>query len=188
MKYRRAVGSLIGIGFLLMIISLGLSFYNVINMIESSSNNIFDEIADLDKNAVDEDLEIQSVKLTATNSLNLTIKNTGSVLSSLKWIGVFDDTLNTQEYYSVDTRLNPVETQKEIGNSSISMTPSNTYTIQVLTELGNIYYGEYPEPSTGGGSGGGNNTSPYYSDYKTADLHADTVIGSHSLFGAMMMP
>jgi hypothetical protein len=168
-----------------MIISLGLSFYNVINMIESSSNNIFDEIADLDKNAVDEGLEIQSVKLTVTNSLNLTIKNTGSVLSSLKWIGVFDDTLNTQEYYSVDTRLNPVETQKEIGNSSISLNPSNTYTIQVLTELGNIYYSEYPEPSAGGGSGGGNTTSPYYSDYESSDLHADTAIGSHSLFGAM---
>jgi hypothetical protein len=163
-----------------MIITLGLSYYNTINMIESSSNNIFQEITDLDKKAIDEEIEIQSVELTATNSLNLTIKNTGSVLSSLKWIGVFDDTLNTQEYYSVDTRLNPVETQKDIGNSSISMNPSYTYTIQVLTELGNIYYGEYPEPSTGGDSGG-----PVYSNYETADLYADTAIGTHSLFGAM---
>jgi len=180
---RRAVGSLIGIGFLLMIITLGLSYYNTINMIESSSNNIFLEISDLDKKAVDEVLEIQSVKLTVTNSLNLTIKNTGSVLSSLRWIGVFDDSLNTKEYYSVDTSLNPAETQIDIGNSSITINPSNTYTIQVLTKLGNIYYGEYPEPPTGDGSGG--ETGPVYSNYETADIHADTAIGTHSLFGAM---
>ena len=179
MNSRRAVGSLIGIGFLLMIITVGFSFYNVINMIESSSNNVLQETAELDRKAADEDLEIQSVTLTVTNSLNLTIKNTGSVFSSLLWIGVFDDTLNTQEYYSVDTSLNSFETQKDIGNSSITMNPSNSYTIQVLTKLGNIYYGEYPEPSTGG------ETGPYYSDYEDDDLYADTEIGTHSLFGAM---
>ena len=99
MHSRRAVGSLIGIGFLLMIITLGLAYYNNIKMIENSSNNIFQEITDLDKKATEESLEIQSVKLTVTNSLNLTIKNTGSVLSSLRWIGVFDDSLNTQENF-----------------------------------------------------------------------------------------
>ena len=86
MHSRRAVGSLIGIGFFLMIITVGFSYYNVINMIESSSNNVLLELAELDKKATAESLEIQSVKLTGTNSLNLTIKNTGSVLSSLKWI------------------------------------------------------------------------------------------------------
>ena len=184
MHSRRAVGSLIGIGFLLMIITIGLSYYNVINMLESSSNDVLQEMAELDKKAVDESLVIQSVKLTITNSLNLTIKNTGSIHSTLIWIGVFDETLNTQEYYSVDTSLSPVETQKDIGNNSISINPSNIYTIQVLTKLGNIYYGEYPEPSTGGGGNGGE-TGPHYSDYETADLHVDTAIGVHSLFGAM---
>lgn len=185
MHSRRAVGSLIGIGFLLMIISLGISYYNVINRIESSSNNILQEMAELDKNTADENLEIQRVRLTTGNSLNLTIKNTGNIIAELTWIGVFDDTSNTQDYYSISTSLNPVETQIDIGNSSISVNPLNTYTIQILTKLGNIYYSEYPEPSTGGGSSGGNTISPYYSDYKLSDLHGDTAIGAHSLFGAM---
>jgi len=70
----------------------------------------------------------------------------------------------------------------QIENSSISMNPSNTYTIQVLTELGNIYSGEYPEPSTGGGSGG--ETGQYYLDYSQADLHPNATTGTHSFLRA----
>lgn len=184
MHSRKAVGSLIGIGFLLMILAVGVSYYQVINRIEKSSEDIILEMAALDRDATDEDLEIQRVRLTGGNSLNLSIKNKGNILAELKWIGVFDDTMNTQEYYSVDTSLNPLDTQTEIGNSSISMNPSNTYTIQILTKLGNIYYGEYPEPSAG--SGGEGETDPYYSDYEQADLHANTTVGTHTLFGAMM--
>ena len=36
-RSRRAVGSLIGIGFLLMILALGFSFYEIVNRIERSS-------------------------------------------------------------------------------------------------------------------------------------------------------
>lgn len=104
-------------------------------------------------------------------------------------MGVFDDTLNQKNYYKVETSLNPSETKIEIGNTSITMNPVNTYTIQVLTRLGNIYYAEYPmppPPDTGGGGGGDINTTVlYYSEYSEADLRPDTAIGSHSFFSAM---
>jgi len=185
---RKAVGSIIGIGFLLMILAVGFSYYDAVNRIERTSDGILLKMAALDRDATDENLEIQRVRLTGGNSLNLTIKNTGNIFAELTWIGVFDDTSNTQSYYRVVASMNPTEDQTDIGNATIVMNPLNEYTIQVLTKLGNIYYGEYPEPVTsegGSGSGGGNVTSPYYSGYDIADLYADTAIGSHSLFGAM---
>ena len=186
MRSRRAVGSLIGIGFLLMILSVGFSYYNIINRVEETSTDRIEVMMEIDRDAADEELEIQNVALTVGNSLNLTIKNTGNEFSELEWIGVFDDTLNTQSYYRVDTSLNPVETQKNIGNATIVMNPVNIYTIQVLTKLGNIYYGEYPQPTGGGGGGGGGFTgSQYYYVNTTGDTYAPDEFGFHSLFGAM---
>ena len=185
-RSRKAVGSLIGISFLLMILAVGFSYYNIINRIENTSNDRIQVMTELAMDAADEDLEITSVKLTVGNSLNLTIKNTGNEFSELEWVGVFDDTLGTQEYYRVDANLNPVETQKDIGNASIVMDSLNDYTIQVLTRLGNVYYAEYPEPvSPGGGSGGGGNETQYFFVDNTGDAYAPTETGTHSLFSAM---
>ena len=154
MASRKAVGSLIGIGFLLMIIAVGVSYYQIWEGVDRRSDEILQDMMQQDKNAADENLDIQYVALTGGNSLNLTIKNTGNIISQLEWIGVFDETLNTKEYYGIETSLNPLETQTDIGNTSITMNPANTYIIQVLTRLGNIYYGEYPMPVTPGGGTG----------------------------------
>ena len=187
MGSRKAVGSLIGIGFLLMILALGFSYYNMISRVEDRTTDTLSLVSGLDRDAADENLDIESVKLTVGNSLNLTIKNTGNVFSELEWIGVFDETLDTQNYFRVDTSLNPVETQKDIGNITIVMNPANTYTIQVLTNLGNVYYGEYPEPVTGGtgGGGSGGSASNYYYVNKTGDDYLPVGFGSHALFSAM---
>jgi len=183
---RRAVGSLIGIGFLLMIIAVGASYYQLWEGGDRRRDDILHNMMQQDRSAADENLDIQYIALTGGNSLNLTIKNTGTIISQLEWIGVFDETLNQKDYYGVDTSLNPLETQTSIGNTSILMNPTNTYTIQVLTRLGNIYYGEYPMPLTpGGGGGDGNITSYYFSDYTQVDLHNDTAVGTHSFFSAM---
>jgi hypothetical protein len=168
-----------------MILSLGFSYYNIINRIEDSTQETIELAMRRDRAAADESLEIQSVELTGGNSLNLTIKNTGNVFSELEWIGVFDLTLDTQDYYRIDFSLNPIETEGNIGNSSILMNPVNTYRIQVLTKLGNIYYGEYPKPSTGGSGGSGGGGTVYYYVNKTSDDYAPAASGSHSLFSAM---
>ena len=122
-----------------MILALGFSYYNIGNRVEENTQNIIEGMMAIDRDAADEELDIQNVALTFGNSLNLTIKNTGNVFSEIEWVVVFDDRLNTQNYYRVETSLNPVETQKDIGNTSILMNPLNDYTIQVLTKLGNIY-------------------------------------------------
>lgn len=120
------MGSLIGIGFLLMILAMGFSFYEIVNRIERSSAGTLLEMAALERDAADENLDIQGVALTVGNSLNLTIKNSGNVFSELEWIGVFDLTLNTQDYFRVSESLNPTENQTSIGNATIVMSPSNT--------------------------------------------------------------
>lgn len=133
-----------------MIIAVGVNYYNLRTNVERQSNAIIQDMAEFDQQAADESLTIQYVELTPGNSLNLTVKNTGNIISQLEWIGVFDTTLNKEAYYRVDTSLNPLETEKDIGNTSIVMNPVNTYTIQVLTRLGNSYYSEYPMPVTPG--------------------------------------
>ncbi len=95
-----------------MIIAVGFSYYEVVNRVERSSAGIIQEMASLDRDAADETLEFQRVRLTAGNSLNLTLKNTGNIIAELEWIGVFDDTSNTQDFYRVDTRLNPQRTRR----------------------------------------------------------------------------
>ncbi|MCW4012386.1 MAG: hypothetical protein NWF07_05255 [Candidatus Bathyarchaeota archaeon] len=185
MASRRAVGSLIGIGFLLMILAVGVSYYNLRTGVERQSNVIIQDMAEFDQGSADETLSIQYVELTPGNSLNLTIKNTGNIISQLEWIGVFDITLNKEAYYRVDTSLNPLETEKDIGNTSIVMNPLNTYTIQVLTRLGNIYYGEYPMPVTPVTGGGGAGNTTYYYVQDQVDNYTPIARGTHSLFNAM---
>ena len=186
MASRRAVGSLIGIGFLLMIIAVGVNYYNLRTNVERQSNTIIQDMAEFDQQAADEALTIQYAELTPGNSLNLTIKNTGSIISQLEWIGVFDTTLNKEAYFRVDTSLNPLEIEKDIGNASIVMNPANNYNIAVLTRLGNIYYSEYPIPVTPGTEGGGGNfSSQYYTNYQSVDNHPETAVGTHSFFAAM---
>ena len=185
MASRRAVGSLIGIGFLPMIIAVGVSYYNLRTGVERQSNVIIQDMSEFDQQAADETLTIQYVELTPGNSLNLTVKNTGNIVSQLEWIGVFDTTLNKEAYYRVDTSLSPLETEKDIGNTSIVMNPANIYTIQILTRLGNIYYAEYPIPVTPGTGGNGNFSSQYYTDYQSVDNHPEIAVGTHSFFAAM---
>lgn len=167
-----------------MIIAVGVSYYNLRAGVERQSDAIIQDMSQFDQESADETLSIQYVELTPGNSLNLTIKNTGNIISQLEWIGVFDTTLNKEAYYKVDTSLNPLETEKDVGNTSIVMNPANTYTILVVTRLGNIYYTEYPMPVTPGG-GGGNYSSQYYTDYTSVDNHPETEVGTHSFFAAM---
>ncbi|TFH13027.1 hypothetical protein E4H04_12705 [Candidatus Bathyarchaeota archaeon] len=62
---RRAVGSLIGIGFLLMILAVGVSYYDARSRVENRSNEILQNMMEQDMGAADENLEIQNVALTA---------------------------------------------------------------------------------------------------------------------------
>jgi len=170
-----------------MIIAVGVSYYQLWEGVDRRRDEILQDMMQQDRNAADEDLDIQYIALTGGNSLNLTIKNTGAIISQLEWIGVFDETQNQKDYYSIETSLNPLETQTEIGNTSITMNPANTYIIQVLTSLGNSYYGEYPMPVDpgGGNGGGGSNETQYYFVDLTGDDYAPIQFGAHSLFSAM---
>ena len=186
MASRKAVGSLIGIGFLLMIIAVGASYWQLQQGVARQSDAIIQDMSYFDKNAADEDIDIEYIGLTAGNSFNLTVKNTGTVFSQLEWLSVYDVDDNKIKYYRVDTALNPLDTRKNVGNTTIVVNPTHTYTVNILTRLGNSYNTEYPIPTDGGGgdTGGTTETQYYYVD-SSSDTYSPTDSGSYSLFNAM---
>ncbi len=186
MASRKAVGSLIGIGFLLMIIAVATSYLQLQQGIERRSTAIIQDMSMFDKDSADEDLTIQYIELTVGNSFNLTVKNTGTVFSELEWIYVYDVDDNKIHYYRLDTALNPLDTRKNVGNATIVVNPVHTYIVKIITRLGNIYNSEYPVPTDGGGGDTGNTieTQFYYVD-SASDTYSPTAEGMNSLFNAM---
>ena len=137
---RKAVGTLIGTAFLLMILVTGIGVYDVIQKLNQSYDETLEAVQELDRLQASELLDIVSTDLDAENRLTLSIRNDGETLMKLKWIGVFDLSKSpvTQRYYPSDVALNPAET--ETVNSSFTLSPSGSYRIQLVTELGNIYH------------------------------------------------
>jgi hypothetical protein len=101
------------------------------------------------------------------------------------WISVYDVDDNLFKYYALDSALNPLDTRKNVGNPSILVNPAHTYTVKILTRLGNSYVTEYPTPTDGGGGTGGTVETQYYYVDSMGDLYAPTSIGTYSLFNAM---
>ncbi|MBD3172283.1 DUF2341 domain-containing protein [Candidatus Bathyarchaeota archaeon] len=141
---RRAVGSLISVMFLILILTSGYGYYQTRQTVQTRRQRILDEMKEFDHNKALEDLEINKSDLSGSNQLNLKLENTGEILLTVSYIGVFNESVSPreQQYIDVAFSLNPVD---EIWyNSSITINPSQDYTIQLLTERGNIFYTSYP--------------------------------------------
>lgn len=93
--------------------------------------------ADLNRNT--EQLTIQSVKITSTNQLNLTLTNTGSVSSRLLWLGLFNQSVTPEAQWFVDLteQVEPAETISII--STFAVAKDQKYVVQIATAAGNIY-------------------------------------------------
>ena len=182
MKHK-GVGSVIGIAFLLLIVSTGYSYYTIRNRAASRYISIETDMQERMIKASNEKLMILSVEITPTNGLNLTIKNTGNVLSTLSWIGVENLSKNNIRYYRIDKQLSPKNTETDITNSSISVDQDKEYIIQIMTTYGNQFYFEYPQIDVSDGAYG--SMGSYYSGYSVVDFHTATQMGTNSLFGAM---
>jgi hypothetical protein len=136
---KRGVGSIIGAVFILLILLSGFTFYILsVNVTEEYTRTLQD-IQQLDLLRKKEGLEFRSVSVTGNDNLNITVKNTGSYDVHLIWLGIFDETTSpiTQEYSTLDVYINPAETKTNIG-SSVTI-PVGQRTIQLVTELGNIF-------------------------------------------------
>ena len=171
----RGVGSLIGAVFIILILLAGYTFLTLYTNVAKDYTNILQDMQQLDLKRNKENLEFISVSFN-NDQLNITIKNTGSYVAHLIWLGIFDGTVtsNTQEYWEIDFYVDPAETVSDIRNVSIPTFEGQERVIQLVTELGNTFSYSYPPSSVSG---------IYVYDFVDQEGDPPT-IGSHSLFSA----
>jgi len=144
----RGIGSLVGAAFLILILLSGFAFYMLSVNVTDEYRESLEAMGQLDLKRKQEKIEFVNVTTTDENKLNITMENTGPYQTHLIWLGVFDETAppSTQNYYELDSYINPAETETGIGSTEMDgeIVEEHQYTIQLITELGNIFIYRYP--------------------------------------------
>jgi len=154
----KAVGSIIGAVFLMLILIMGFS-YLLFNFQQINAfNEILIKSGDDDQLRSLEDLNIVSASLLDGDILNLTLRNAGSYQSHVIWLGLLDESQNTQEYYQLDYTISPGETITNVVNNSATITSGENRVLQLLTDRGNLYTYQYPLDFQGGEGSVGQST------------------------------
>ena len=183
LKRRRGVSTLIGVAFFLMIFMTGFAYYALMLQARQRYDDVVHEMSEFDRRGVKEELTLTDVNVTALNKVNITAMNSGPSSVHIIWIGILNEANNTQEYYDADVYVRPTETQREIGNEDITVYADQTFTVHLVTELGNIYTFTYPTDSAYGPGSGGGETRYHYVDEFTDD-YPPAAHGTHSFFSA----
>lgn len=171
---RRGVGAIIGAVFFLIILMTGYMYYTLHVNATYEYNKTLQDMQELDLRRSKESLEILSVSFD-NGELNITVRNAGSYLARLIWLGIFDETVtpHKQDYYMIDFHVNAGETIANVGNDTIPSFEGEQRVIQIVTDLGNTFIQGYPEET--------DQDSVY--DYVDAEGDPPT-IGNHSSFWA----
>jgi len=145
----RGIGSLVGAAFLILILLSGFAFYMLSVNVTDEYRESLGTMDQLDLKRKQEKLEFVSVSTTDENKLNITVENTGPYQTHLIWLGVFDETAppSTQNYYELNGYyINPAQTETGIGSTEMDneIVEEHQYTIQLITDLGNIVVYSYP--------------------------------------------
>jgi hypothetical protein len=144
-RRKKAVGSIIGAVFLVLIILSGFTFYQLYLNISDHYNGTLQSMGDSDWSRNREEIVIKNVDMTSAGNLNVTVENDGAFQSHLIWFGIFNKsaTPETQAYYPLDLSIDPAETKNLV--SSFVVTQGKKYAVQLVTELGNaIGFKFYP--------------------------------------------
>ena len=168
---KRGAGSIIGAVFISLILLTGFTFYILNVNVTEDYNKILQDMDELDLKRNKENIEFISVTFN-DDTLNITVKNTGSYQTHLIWLGIFDETTSpiTQDYYKISFYVDPAETVSNIRNGTIQTFEGQQRVIQLVTELGNTFSYSYPEEESG---------------YDFVDKEGDPpTIGNHTLFSA----
>jgi hypothetical protein len=168
---KRGAGSIIGAVFLVLILLSGYTFYTLNVTVANDYTQTLQDIQQLDLKRNKEIIEFLSVSFDQ-DKLNITVKNKGPYLTHLIWLGVFDETANSQDYYMIEFYVNPSETVTNIGDDTILSFEEQERTIQLVTEFGNAFSYIYP-PSE-------EETEYYFVDQEGNPPE----IGTHSFFDA----
>jgi len=168
---KRAQGSIIGAAFLVMILLSGYTFYTLVVSVANDYTETLQDMQQLDSRKYKENIEFVSVSFTQ-DKLNITVRNTGPYLSHLIWLGIFDETANTQDYYEIDFYVNPSEAVTNVGDDSVPSFEEEERNLQLVTESGNTFRCNYPPSEEEG-------------EYDFVDVEGGPpTIGSHSFFEA----
>lgn len=179
LKRRRGVSTLIGVAFFLLIFMTGFAYYALMLQARQRYDTVVHEMSEFDRRSVGEELTVTDVNVTALNKVNVTALNSGSASVHIIWIGIMNEANNTQDYYDTDVYVKPTETQTGIGNDSISVYPDQTFTVHLVTDLGNIYTYTYSLDTDTGGE-----ETRYYNVDELTDYYAPSAQGTHSFFSA----
>jgi hypothetical protein len=144
-RRKRAVGSIIGAVFLVLIILSGFTFYQLYLNIAGHYNGTLQSMGESDWSRNREKIVIKNVEITGSGNLSVTVENDGTLQSHLIWFGIFNMSAlpETQAYYSLDISVDPAETKSVV--SVFTVAQGNKYAVQLVTELGNtIGFKFYP--------------------------------------------
>lgn len=175
---KRGVGSIIGATFLVLILLTGYTFYFLNVDVSADYSKTLEDMQELDQKRNKENIEFTTVSFNQDGKLNITVKNTGSQQTHFIWLGIVDETANTQKYYEIDSYVDPAETVPDIRNETITIFEGQDRVIQLVTELGNTFTYNYPLSEE-------ESTDTYdFVDNDTSNKDDSDDIGAHSLFSA----
>ena len=144
-RRKKAVGSIIGAVFLVLIILSGFTFYQLYLNIADHYNGSLQSMGESDWSRNREKIVIKNVEITGSGNLSVTVENGGTLQSHLIWFGIFNMSAlpETQAYYPLDISVDPAETKSVV--SVFTVTQGSKYAVQLVTELGNtIGFKFYP--------------------------------------------
>lgn len=176
---RKAVGSIIGGVFLMLIFTSIMSSFFLIDNYRKATNELYLERQAFDNNKLIENIDYLSVTKKQDDYLNISVINSGNIGTEIVYIGEINETSLGKEdaYHRVNLFLNPYETASDITGNMISIRENDTTKLLLLTSYGNIYYYLYNDKQ--GGTGG---PSIYYDLTITAsgDGTTNPSLGVHS--------
>lgn len=139
MKYRRGLSSVIGMIFLVVVLSSVLGYFTYgIHLVEQVNDQVITKgIESVDKSR--ESFEITNIRIDA-GKFNLTVQNTGEIPIKLTrfWINnVTDDSWPLQNF-TINTIATPKQIITNIGqDTSLYALDSQAYSIKLITQRGN---------------------------------------------------
>ena len=150
MKYRRGLSSIIGMIFLVVILSSAIGYFTyAINLVEQVNDQlIMKGIESFDK--LRENFEIVNIRIDE-GKFNLTVKNTGELPINFTrlWVNNVTDNSWPLQNFTVNKVSSPGQVLYNIGqNLNLYVLESQSYSLRLVTERGNLFNVQVSSPTT----------------------------------------
>jgi len=141
MQYRRGLSSIIGMVFLVVILSSVIGYFTyAINLVEQVNDQIIMKgIENFDK--IRENFEITNIRIDG-GKFNLTVQNTGELPINFTrlWVNNVTDNLWPLQNFTVNKVSSPGQVLNNVGqNLNLYALESQSYSLRLVTERGNLF-------------------------------------------------